>query len=120
VKKHLLSIVLICVTLTTPATAQSPTYNPPSNWDAIPKHPGPGGANTLICADWLTKHAARFNEPAGPGGGDPVTKIYGPTATRGSFGAMNVACFLTLRHRAGGMETGWLTLGGAPSWSPEP
>jgi hypothetical protein len=41
VKKHLLSIVLICVTLTTPATAQGPTYNPPPNWDAIPKRPGP-------------------------------------------------------------------------------
>jgi hypothetical protein len=96
-----------------PQTAQS-------NWDAIPKRPGPGGANTFICADWLSKHAARFNELAGPGGRDPVIKIYGPTATRGSFGAMNVACFLTLRHRAGGLETGWLTLGGAPSWTPEP
>jgi hypothetical protein len=101
VKKHLLAIVLISVTLTTPATAQSPTYKPLSNWDAIPKRPGPGGANTFICTDWLSKHAARFNELAGPGGRDPVIKIYGPTATRGSFGAMNVACFLTLLHRAG-------------------
>jgi hypothetical protein len=49
-----------------------------------------------------------------------VTKIYGPTATRGHFGAMNVGCFLTLRHRVGPPETGWFTLGEAPSWTPEP
>jgi hypothetical protein len=111
---------LSLVTVTTFATAQTPIYTPPPNWDAVPKHPGPGGANTFICADWLSKHAARFNESAGPGGRDPVTKIYGPTATRGSFGAMNVGCFLTLRHRYGPPETGWLTLGEAPSWTPAP
>ena len=103
-----------------PATAQTPSYTPPPNWDAAPKHPGPGGANTFICADWLSKHAARFNEPGGPGGRDPVTNIYGPTATRGHFGAMNVGCFLTLRHRVGPPETGWFTLGEAPSWTSGP
>jgi hypothetical protein len=98
----LLTIGLSLVVATAaPAAAQTPIYTPPPNWDAIPKRPGPGGANALICADWLSKHAARFNEPGGPGARDPVTKIYGPTATRGHFGAMNVACFLTLRHRAG-------------------
>lgn len=33
---------------------------------------------------------------------------------------MNVGCFLTLRHRYGPPETGWLTLGEAPSWTPAP
>jgi hypothetical protein len=61
-----------------------------------------------------------LNEPGGPGGRDPVTNIYGPTATRGHFGAMNVGCFLTLRHRVGPPETGWFTLGEAPSWTPGP
>jgi hypothetical protein len=32
----------------------------------------------------------------------------------------NAACFLTLRHPAGPLETGWLTLGEAPSCTPEP
>ena len=123
VTKYVLSIVpitLALAALAAPATAQTPSYTPPPNWDAAPKHPGPGGANTFICADWLSKHAARFNEPGGPGGRDPVTNIYGPTATRGHFGAMNVGCFLTLRHRVGPPETGWFTLGEAPSWTPGP
>jgi hypothetical protein len=122
VTKYLLPMVLMLAlaTVATPATAQIPSYTPPPNWDAAPKHTGPGGANTFICADWLSKHAGRFNEPGGPGGRDPVTNIYGPTATRGHFGAMNVGCFLTLRHRVGPPETGWFTLGEAPSWTPGP
>jgi hypothetical protein len=119
--KYLLPVILITLALATvAASAQTPSYVPPPNWDAPPKHPGPSGANTFICADWLSKHAARFNEPGGPGGRDPVTNIYGPTATRGHFGAGNVGCFLTLRHRVGPPETGWFTLGQAPSWSPGP
>ena len=37
---------------------------------------------------------------------------------RGHFGAGNVGCFLTLRHCVGPPETGWFTLGEAPSWEP--
>jgi hypothetical protein len=71
--KYLLPIVLITLSLATvaaPVTAQTPSYTPPPNWDAAPKHPGPGGANPFICADWLSKHAARFTSP-----GDPVAAI---------------------------------------------
>src|ERR1700722_12687199 len=53
VTKYLLTIVPITLALAAvaaPATAQTPSYTPPPNWDAAPKHPGPGGANTFICA----------------------------------------------------------------------
>ena len=103
-----------------PRIGGSGELHPTPELGRSPKTLGPGGANTFICADWLSKHAARFNEPGGPGGRDPVTNIYGPTATRGHFGAGNVGCFLTLRHRVGPPETGWFTLGEAPSWNPGP
>ena len=66
----LVMLILATVAAPTPAVAQTPSYIPPPNWNAPPKHPGPGGANTFICADWLSKHAARFNNPA-----DPVAAI---------------------------------------------
>ena len=119
IASRLLAAVSAAIWTTTPAIAQTPTYTPPPTWDAMPKHPGAGKADTWICADWLMKHAARLNEPKGPGGRNPVTKIYGPAATRGSFGSNDVGCFLTLRHQDGTLEVGWLALNPALSWTPE-
>lgn len=116
----MLAIVAALACLTTPALAQTPAYTPPPTWDdPEAKNPGPGQADTFICADWLMKHAARLNEAKGPGGRNPVTKIYGPAATRGSFGSNDVGCFLTLRHQDGTLEVGWLVLNPALRWMPE-
>jgi hypothetical protein len=109
------------------AGAIKPAYTPPPLWDAMPKNPGAGQADMYICSKWLMDNAARLNEPKGPGGRnsvgrptgepDPIIAVYGPTATRGSFGSQDVACYLTFRYQSGKIELGWLTLEPALAWN---
>ena len=99
------------------ARAQTPLYTPPPT--PAPAHPHPGAATPVLCVYWLQNNRSALNEPAGPGGRDPVVRVTGPSATTGSFGADNTTCRLTLIHASGMRETGWLTLRPSLRWTPE-
>ena len=101
-----------------PAPAQTgmPIYTPPPT--PAPAHPHAGAATPFLCVYWLQNNRSALNDPAGPGGRDPIIRVTGPTATTGSFGADNTACRLTLIHASGTRETGWLTLRPALRWTP--
>lgn len=110
------------VTITEADTPASPTvfipaYTPPPT--PAPAHPHAGAATPLLCVYWLRNNRSALNDPAGPGGRDPVIRVTGPSATAGSFGADNTACRLTLTHASGMREIGWLTLRPALRWMPE-
>ena len=79
-----------------PAQTRTPLYTPPPS--LAPAQPHAGAATPLLCVYWLQNNRSALNDPAGPGGRDPITRVTGPTATTGSFGADNTACRLTLTH----------------------
>lgn len=95
---------------------RTPLYTPPPT--PAPAHPHVA-ATPLLCVYWLENNRSALNDPAGPGGRDPVVRVTGPSATTGSFGADNTTCRLTLIHASGMRETGWLTLRPALRWTPE-
>ena len=99
------------------AQTRTPLYTPPPT--PAPAHPQPGAATPVLCVYWLQNNRSALNEPAGPGGRDPVVRVTGPSATTGSFGADNTTCRLTLIHASGMRETGWLTLRPSLRWAPE-
>jgi hypothetical protein len=98
-----------------PAAAQIPASNVTPLYISPPTPstrtaPNIGGASPMLCVYWLNNNKARLNDPAGPGAGDPVVQVIGPSATTGSFGASNIRCRLTMVHASTVQETGWLSL----------
>ena len=119
VRRAIISFVasLVFASSTAPAQIRTPLYAPPAT--PAPAHPHAGAATPLLCVYWLQNNRSALNDPAGPGGRDPVVRVIGPSATTGSFGADNITCRLTLIHASGMRETGWLTLHPALRWTPE-
>lgn len=93
-----------------PAFGQSiaPAYDAPVVAESL--HPHPGATNPLLCVLWLEHYRGRLNEPVGPGGSDPITRVSGPSATTGTFGADKITCRITLTHASGAHESGWLSI----------